>query len=44
MVVGSPGKIRRELSDNQKKMLELSAEHYVQNARRYVSKLAPVEV
>lgn len=35
MVVGSPGKIKRELSDNQKKMLELSAAHYVQNAGRY---------
>jgi carbonic anhydrase/acetyltransferase-like protein (isoleucine patch superfamily) len=44
MVVGSPGKIRRELNDNQKKMLELSAEHYVQNARRYVASLTPVEV
>lgn len=33
MVVGSPGKIKRELNDNQKKMLEMSAEHYVQKWR-----------
>lgn len=39
MVVGSPGKIKRVLNDNQKKMLEMSAAHYVQNAARYVEKL-----
>merc|ERR1711964_380208 len=39
MVVGSPGKIKRELNDNQKKMLEMSAAHYVQNATRYLEKL-----
>lgn len=43
MVVGSPGKIKRELSDNQKKMLELSAAHYVQNAERYLNQLTPCE-
>ncbi|MBC7193515.1 gamma carbonic anhydrase family protein [Marinobacter sp.] len=42
MVVGSPGKIKRELTDNQKKMLELSAAHYVRNAARYGSKLKVV--
>jgi carbonic anhydrase/acetyltransferase-like protein (isoleucine patch superfamily) len=35
MVVGSPGKIKRELTDNQKKMLEMSAAHYVKNAENY---------
>lgn len=44
MVVGSPGKIKRELSDHEKKMLELSAAHYVQNAGRYLSGLKPVEL
>lgn len=44
MVVGSPGKIKRELNDNQKKMLELSAAHYVQNAGRYLDKLKAVEI
>jgi len=42
MVVGSPGKIKRELNDSQKKMLELSAAHYVQNASRYRTKLKAV--
>lgn len=39
MVVGAPGKVKRELNDNQKKMLELSAAHYVQNAQRYLKQL-----
>lgn len=43
MVVGSPGKIKRELNDNQKKMLELSALHYVQNAERYLGQLTLYE-
>lgn len=44
MVVGSPGKIRRELTDNQKKMLEMSALHYVHNAQRYLTKLKEVDL
>lgn len=44
MVVGSPGKIKRELNENQKKMLELSAAHYVQNAERYLGQLTPCEL
>ncbi|PVY79314.1 carbonic anhydrase/acetyltransferase-like protein (isoleucine patch superfamily) [Tamilnaduibacter salinus] len=43
MVVGSPGKIKRELNENQRKMLELSAGHYVQNAERYVKELEALE-
>jgi len=43
MVVGSPGKIKRELNDNQKKMLEMSAQHYVQNAAHYADELKPCE-
>lgn len=35
LVMGSPGKVVRELSEQQKKMLEASAAHYVHNARRY---------
>jgi carbonic anhydrase/acetyltransferase-like protein (isoleucine patch superfamily) len=35
MVVGTPGKIKRELSETQKKLLEASAAHYVQNGMRY---------
>ncbi|WP_166260280.1 gamma carbonic anhydrase family protein [Marinobacter salicampi] len=44
LVVGSPGKIKRELNESQRKMLELSADHYVQNAARYRTALKPVRV
>ena len=44
MVIGSPGKIRRELNDSQKKMLEFSAAHYVKNAGRYLADLQQVEI
>ncbi|MDB6048213.1 MAG: bacterial transferase, hexapeptide repeat protein [Pseudomonas sp.] len=43
LVMGSPGKVIRELSDGQKKMLEASAAHYVHNAQRYARDLAPQE-
>ncbi len=42
LVVGSPGKIRRELSPEQQKMLEASAAHYVHNAQRYLRDLRPL--
>jgi carbonic anhydrase/acetyltransferase-like protein (isoleucine patch superfamily) len=41
LVVGSPGKVVRELTEAQKKMLEASAAHYVHNAERYARDLAP---
>lgn len=40
LVVGSPGKVVRELTEQQKKMLEASAAHYVHNAQRYARELA----
>jgi carbonic anhydrase/acetyltransferase-like protein (isoleucine patch superfamily) len=43
LVMGSPGKVVRELTDVQKKMLEASAAHYVHNARRYARDLAVQE-
>jgi carbonic anhydrase/acetyltransferase-like protein (isoleucine patch superfamily) len=43
LVMGSPGKIVRELTDVQKKMLEASAAHYVHNAQRYARELIPQE-
>lgn len=43
LVVGAPGKVKRELGDQQRKMLELSAAHYVENAARYVRQLKPVK-
>jgi carbonic anhydrase/acetyltransferase-like protein (isoleucine patch superfamily) len=39
LVMGSPGKVVRELTDQQKKMLEASAAHYVHNAQRYAREL-----
>lgn len=39
MVVGSPAKIKKELSEGQKKQLEMSAMFYVQNFKRYKDKL-----
>jgi carbonic anhydrase/acetyltransferase-like protein (isoleucine patch superfamily) len=41
LVVGSPGKVVRELNEQQKKMLEASAAHYVHNAQRYQRDLKP---
>ena len=39
LVLGSPGKVVRELSEQQMKMLEASAAHYVHNAQRYARDL-----
>ena len=39
LVMGSPGKVVRDLSDQQKKLLEASAAHYVHNAQRYAREL-----
>jgi len=44
MVLGSPGKIKRELSEQQKQQLELSAAHYVQNFKHYKKNLKPMTV
>ena len=43
LVIGSPGKVKRELSDNERKMLEMSAFHYAENAARYLRDLRPQE-
>lgn len=43
LVVGSPGKVKRELSENQRKMLELSAAHYVQNGQRYLESFEAID-
>lgn len=42
LVVGSPAVIKRELNDMQKKLLEASAAHYVDNAERYTATLEVV--
>ena len=41
LVMGSPGKVVRELTEQQKQMLEASAAHYVHNAQRYSRELVP---
>ena len=41
LVVGSPGRIKRELGDAQKAQLEASAAHYVENGLRYLQTLRP---
>ena len=35
MVIGSPGKVVKQLSDQQKMFLEMSANHYVENFKRF---------
>jgi carbonic anhydrase/acetyltransferase-like protein (isoleucine patch superfamily) len=39
LVIGSPGKVVRELSDQEVALLKMSAAHYVENARRYRAEL-----
>ena len=40
LVVGSPGRVVRELTAEQKQQLEASAAHYVHNAQRYARDLS----
>jgi carbonic anhydrase/acetyltransferase-like protein (isoleucine patch superfamily) len=44
MVVGSPGVIKKQLSQQQKKMLELGAYHYVQNSQHYKKELTILSI
>ncbi len=39
LILGSPGVIKRELSPQEIAFITLSAQHYVQNARRYATQL-----
>ncbi|CAM3584343.1 gamma carbonic anhydrase family protein [Parendozoicomonas haliclonae] len=39
VVMGSPGKVVKEIAEPQKKLLELSAAHYVQNFKRFKKEL-----
>ena len=43
LVMGSPGKIKGPLDDDKRKGLLLSAQHYVQNYKRFKLKLTKVE-
>lgn len=42
LVIGSPGRVKRELSAEEIQGLTRSAEHYVDNARRFVAGLRPL--
>ena len=42
LVMGSPGKIVRELTDEDYRLIKHGAEHYVENARRYKAHLMGV--
>ena len=44
LVMGSPGKVVRDLTDEQKKLLEASAAHYVKNGQRYARDLKVQEL
>ena len=41
LVVGSPAKVVKTISDAQAQMLQMSALHYVQNFKRYQAQLKP---
>ena len=41
LVLGSPGKVKRSLSEEEKQGLARNAEHYVENGRRYRAHLRP---
>ena len=43
LIVGSPAKVKRELTDMEKKLIELSALHYVENMKRYKKNLLEVK-
>jgi carbonic anhydrase/acetyltransferase-like protein (isoleucine patch superfamily) len=42
LVMGAPGKVVREISDQQAMMLAAGAAHYVENWKRYRRELRPV--
>ncbi|MFQ3236894.1 MAG: carbonic anhydrase/acetyltransferase-like protein (isoleucine patch superfamily) [Paraglaciecola sp.] len=41
LVMGSPAKVIKPCTDEHKEMLRQSAEHYVDNAQRYIRELTP---
>lgn len=42
LVMGSPGKVVRELNDQEVAMLRMSAAHYVHNAERFRTQMKPM--
>ena len=43
VVMGSPGKVVRQVTDEERKILEASAAHYVENARRFRAQLTQID-
>lgn len=41
LVVGAPARVKRQLDDDARRALELSASHYAENGRRYARGLKP---
>jgi carbonic anhydrase/acetyltransferase-like protein (isoleucine patch superfamily) len=41
LIMGSPAKVVRELTDQEVMMITLSAKHYVENAKRFMKDLIP---
>ena len=41
LIMGSPAKVVRKLSDKEVTMIKLSAKHYVENAKRFMKDLTP---
>lgn len=44
LVMGSPGRVVRQLTETQAQILTMQALHYVENAKRYARELAPDSV
>ena len=42
LIMGSPAKLIRELTEQEILMIKMSAESYVQNGKRFMSSLTPV--
>ena len=42
MIVGSPGKVKRELAEQEVQMIKLSALHYVENMKRFKAQLSEI--
>ena len=43
MIVGSPGKVKRELTEQEIQIINLSALHYVENMKRFKNQLSKLE-
>lgn len=43
LVMGSPGKVKRELGEQEVQMLTIMAGHYVDNFKRYLKSLSPLK-